>query len=97
VEVLPRGDRQARTDGGIPAPDRAAGNVTATSGTTASGSHADPEARLRAVISDRLSSIPATRPNCPDIPWTDFKVTYNVAEPDPHDLDGNKNGIACET
>jgi hypothetical protein len=44
-------------------------------------------------------SLPFAPPdlNCPDIPWTDFKVFYNVAEPDPHDLDGNKNGIACET
>ena len=35
--------------------------------------------------------------NCPDFSATNFTVVYNVADPDPHDLDGNKNGVACES
>ena len=34
--------------------------------------------------------------NCADIPWTNFTVLWNVADPDPHGFDGNKNGIGCE-
>jgi len=35
--------------------------------------------------------------DCPDIPWTNFTVIYNVPDPDPHGFDGNQNGIGCES
>ncbi len=34
--------------------------------------------------------------NCPDIRYTDFRVIYTVANPDPHRFDGDRDGIGCE-
>ena len=34
--------------------------------------------------------------NCPDVPFRDFPVLHPNNEPDPHALDGDKNGIGCE-
>jgi Putative Ig domain/RTX calcium-binding nonapeptide repeat (4 copies) len=43
--------------------------------------------------------IPPSPPdlNCGDIPHQNFQVRHDVVDPDPHDFDGNKNGIGCET
>ena len=35
--------------------------------------------------------------NCPDIPYRDFRVLWNVTDPDPHHFDGNHDGVGCET
>ena len=35
--------------------------------------------------------------NCPDIPYRNFRVRWDVPNPDPHRFDGNRNGIGCET
>ncbi len=35
--------------------------------------------------------------NCADIPYRNFRVLWNVPDPDPHHFDGNHNGIDCET
>jgi hypothetical protein len=35
--------------------------------------------------------------NCADIPYRNFKVLWNVPDPDPHHFDGDKDGIGCET
>jgi micrococcal nuclease len=35
--------------------------------------------------------------NCPDIPYRNFRVRWDVANPDPHGFDGNRNGVGCET
>ena len=35
--------------------------------------------------------------NCADIPYRNFRVLWNVPDPDPHHFDGNHNGIGCET
>jgi hypothetical protein len=35
--------------------------------------------------------------NCPDIPYTNFTVRWDVAVPDPHHFDGNKDGVGCES
>jgi hypothetical protein len=35
--------------------------------------------------------------DCSDIPYRNFRVLWNVANPDPHHFDGNRNGIGCET
>ena len=35
--------------------------------------------------------------DCGDIRYRNFRVLWNVADPDPHHFDGNRNGIGCET
>jgi hypothetical protein len=35
--------------------------------------------------------------NCADIPYRNFRVLWNVPDPDPHHFDGDKDGIGCET
>jgi micrococcal nuclease len=35
--------------------------------------------------------------DCGDIPYRNFRVRWDVANPDPHHFDGNRNGIGCET
>jgi hypothetical protein len=35
--------------------------------------------------------------DCGDFPFRNFRVRWDVPDPDPHRLDGNRNGIGCET
>jgi len=35
--------------------------------------------------------------DCKDIPYRNFRVIYNVPDPDPHHFDGDHDGIGCET
>jgi hypothetical protein len=35
--------------------------------------------------------------NCADIPYRNFRVLWNVPDPDPHHFDGDKDGIGCES
>ena len=35
--------------------------------------------------------------NCGDIPYTDIEVRHDVADPDPHGFDGNKDGVGCQS
>jgi hypothetical protein len=35
--------------------------------------------------------------DCGDIPYRNFRVRWDVANPDPHRFDGNHNGVGCET
>jgi micrococcal nuclease len=35
--------------------------------------------------------------NCGDIPYRNFPVRWEVADPDPHHFDGDQDGIGCET
>jgi micrococcal nuclease len=35
--------------------------------------------------------------NCADIPYRNFRVLWNVPDPDPHHFDGDHDGIGCET
>jgi micrococcal nuclease len=35
--------------------------------------------------------------DCGDIPYRNFRVIYNVPNPDPHRFDGDHDGIGCET
>jgi micrococcal nuclease len=35
--------------------------------------------------------------DCGDIAHRDFRVLWNVASPDPHGFDGDRDGIGCET
>jgi hypothetical protein len=34
--------------------------------------------------------------DCKDIPYRNFRVRYDVADPDPHRFDGDHDGIGCE-
>jgi len=35
--------------------------------------------------------------NCADIPYRNFRVLWNVPDPDPHHFDGDRDGIGCES
>jgi hypothetical protein len=35
--------------------------------------------------------------DCSDIPYRNFRVRWDVPNPDPHHFDGNRNGIGCES
>jgi hypothetical protein len=35
--------------------------------------------------------------DCKDIPYRNFRVVYDVPDPDPHHFDGDHDGIGCET
>lgn len=35
--------------------------------------------------------------NCPDVPYRNFTVRWDVADPDPHHFDGNHDGVGCES
>jgi micrococcal nuclease len=34
--------------------------------------------------------------NCADISYRNFRVLWNVPDPDPHHFDGDKDGNGCE-
>ena len=35
--------------------------------------------------------------NCGDIPYRNFRVRWDVADPDPHRFDGDHDGVGCES
>ena len=35
--------------------------------------------------------------DCADIRYTNFRVLWNVPDPDPHHFDGNRDGIGCQS
>jgi hypothetical protein len=35
--------------------------------------------------------------DCSDISYRNFRVRWDVPNPDPHHFDGNRNGVGCET
>jgi hypothetical protein len=35
--------------------------------------------------------------DCGDIPYTNFRVRWDVADPDPHHFDGDHDGVGCES
>jgi len=35
--------------------------------------------------------------DCGEIPYRNFRVRWDVANPDPHRFDGNRDGVGCET
>ena len=34
--------------------------------------------------------------DCKDVPYRNFRVIYNVPDPDPHHFDGDRDGVGCE-
>jgi hypothetical protein len=35
--------------------------------------------------------------DCADLPYRNFRVRWDVADPDPHRFDGNRDGVGCES
>jgi micrococcal nuclease len=35
--------------------------------------------------------------DCGQIPYRNFRVLWNVPDPDPHHFDGDRDGIGCES
>jgi hypothetical protein len=54
-----------------------------------------------AVVGLEIATVPGLPPppdlNCADIPYRNFRVLWNVPDPDPHRFDGDHDGIGCET
>ena len=65
--------------------------------TASAASGATARWEVRRVVSDGLH--PATAPdlNCGQIPYRNFTVRWDVADPDPHHFDGDHDGVGCET
>jgi hypothetical protein len=56
--------------------------------------------RLRRSAAGRCDvCIPPPPPDldCGQIPYRNFRVIYNVPDPDPHRFDGEHDGIGCES
>jgi hypothetical protein len=47
--------------------------------------------------SDECIPPPPPDLDCKDIPYRNFRVLWNVPDPDPHHFDGDQDGIGCET
>jgi Excalibur calcium-binding domain len=70
--------------------DRAAPPTTTAQTTTAAGNCAPG-------YPDVCIPPPPPDLNCGDIPYRNFRVVYNVPDPDPHRFDGDHDGIGCES
>jgi hypothetical protein len=55
-----------------------------------------PGSKCAASYPDECIPPPPPDLNCADIPYRNFRVLWNVPDPDPHHFDGNHNGIGCE-
>jgi len=53
--------------------------------------------QLRPSYPDECIPPPPPDLDCGDIPYRNFRVLWNVADPDPHHFDGDHDGIGCET
>jgi hypothetical protein len=53
--------------------------------------------RCAASYPDECIPPPPPELNCADIPYRNFRVRWNVANPDPQGFDGDRDGIGCET
>jgi hypothetical protein len=57
----------------------------------------DDAGELRAFRSDVcIAPLPADL-DCSQIPYGNFRVIYAVPQPDPHNFDGDRDGIGCES
>jgi hypothetical protein len=58
-----------------------------------------PRPRGRCAASYPTVCIPPPPPdlNCADISYRNFRVRWDVPDPDPHHFDGNRDGVGCET
>jgi endonuclease YncB( thermonuclease family) len=71
-------------------------STTTTSSSTSSSTTTTP---VNCASSYRDVCIPPPPPDldCSQIPYRDFRVIYTVQQPDPHNFDGDRDGIGCET
>lgn len=58
-----------------------------------------PASRGKCAASYPTVCIPLPPPDldCADIPYRHFRVRWDVADPDPHHFDGNRDGVGCES
>jgi hypothetical protein len=55
-----------------------------------------PGGRCAASYPDECIPPPPPDLDCGDIPYRNFRVLWNVPDPDPHHFDGNRDGVGCE-
>ena len=56
-----------------------------------------PRGRCAASYPDECIPPPPPDLDCADIPYSNFRVLWNVPDPDPHRFDGNHDGVGCES
>jgi hypothetical protein len=56
-----------------------------------------PPASCSASYPDQCIAPPPPDLDCSDIPYRNFRVLWNVPDPDPHHFDGNRDGVGCES
>jgi len=56
-----------------------------------------PGGKCAASYPDECIPPPPPDLDCSDLPYRNFRVLWNVADPDPHHFDGDRDGIGCET
>jgi micrococcal nuclease len=71
--------------------------TTTTTGTTTTAPAPPPPAGCHASYPDFCIPPPPPDKNCSDFSQKNFTVRHDVPNPDPHRLDGNKDGKACES
>jgi hypothetical protein len=64
--------------------------------TTTTRTTPPPHGRCAASYPDECIPPPPPDLDCSDIPYRNFRVLWNVPDPDPHHFDGNHDGIGCE-
>jgi endonuclease YncB( thermonuclease family) len=71
--------------------------TTAPAPTTTSTPPTTTAANCAASYPDVCIPPPPPDLDCTDIPYRNFRVVYNVPNPDPHRFDGDHDGVGCET
>jgi len=56
-----------------------------------------PGGRCAASYPDECIPSPPPDLDCADIPYSSFRVLWNVPDPDPHRFDGDHDGVGCES
>ena len=56
-----------------------------------------PGGRCAASYPDECIPPPPPDLDCADIRYSNFRVLWNVPDPDPHRFDGDRDGVGCET
>jgi micrococcal nuclease len=69
---------------------------TATTSTTSSSTTTTPSG-CAASYPDVCIPPPPPDLDCSQIPYRNFRVIYTVPQPDPHNFDGDRDGIGCES
>jgi hypothetical protein len=72
-------------------------STTTTSTTSSSTTTTTPPTNCAPSYPDVCIPPPPPDLDCSQIPYRNFRVIYTVPQPDPHNVDGDRDGIGCES